>query len=109
LTCAFAAIHAAGSVETAREVERANRYASLYLTRVIRFVEAHRSEPGFSFAIDPHPELVDPTIALIDGYPNRPGPGSRDPHVTEILFAAFYDRERPKYRLNSAAEPSAHR
>jgi hypothetical protein len=106
LTWAFAAIHAAGTVATAKEVERSNRYASLYLTRIIRFVEAHRSEPGFSFAIDPHAELVDPAIALIEGYPNRPGPGSHGPHVTEILFAPFYDRDNPKYRLNAAAELS---
>jgi hypothetical protein len=104
LTCAFAAIHATGTAATTKEIERANRYASLYLTRIMRFVEAHRAEPGFSFAIDPHPELVDPTIALVEGYPNRPGPGSRDPHVTEILFAAFYDPLNPRYRLDAAAE-----
>ena len=56
LLCAFAVVHGSGTLANAREVGRANWAASLFLTRVAAFVDAHRSEPDFSFAIEPHPE-----------------------------------------------------
>jgi hypothetical protein len=100
----FAAFHAAGTSVNARGVGRANLEASLFLTRVIAFVDAHRAEPDFSFAIEAHPEGVDPTIALIVGYPGDPGRPVLRKRVTEILFAPDYTDRNPKYVLSSSAD-----
>ncbi len=101
---AFAFIHATGTIRTAREVGRTNRYQSLYVTRVISFVDAHRSEPDFSFRIEPHPESLDPTVVLIAGYPNDPAATRDERRMTEILFAPYYDDRNPKYVLSASAE-----
>jgi hypothetical protein len=104
LVCAFAAVHASGTLANAREVGRANRDASLFLTRVARFVDAHRSEKDFSFAIEPHPESVDPVIGLLAGYPGEPGAAMLPRRVTEILFSPDYTGRNPKYVLSASAE-----
>jgi hypothetical protein len=104
LLCAFAFVHASGTLTNAREVGRANREASLFLTRVARFVDAHRSEPDFSFAIEPHPESVDPTIGLLVGYPGEPGARMLPRRVTEILFSPDYTDRNPKYTLSASGE-----
>jgi hypothetical protein len=99
-----AAVHAVESHTAAREVGRVNRYPSLYLSRVIRFVDAHKGEPDFTFMIRPHPESVDPDVFLLEGYPNDPKATSRHRRFTEILFSAYYNRTAPKYVLDSSAE-----
>jgi hypothetical protein len=104
VVCAFAAFHAAGTAATARDVGRVNRYPSLYLTRVAAFVDTHRSEHDFSFAIEPHPESLDPTIALVVGYPGDPGRPVVQRRATEILFAPDYTDRDPKYVLSASAE-----
>jgi hypothetical protein len=104
LLCGFAAFHATGTAVNARGVGRANLEASLFLTRVSTFVDAHRAEPDFSFAIEAHPEGVDPTIALIVGYPGDPGRSVLHKRVTEILFSPDYTDRNPKYVLSSAAD-----
>jgi hypothetical protein len=104
LLCAFAAVHAAGTVANVREVRQANRFASLFLTRVITFVDAHRSEPGFSFAIEPHPEGVDPIVGLVVGYPSDPGRQVLQRRVTEIIFAPDYTDRDPKYVLSASGD-----
>ena len=105
LLCAFAIVHATGTLANAREVGRANRLASLFLTRVARFVDAHRDEPGFSFAIEPHAESVDPVVGLLVGYPGDPGARMLSRRATEILFAPDYSHRNPKYLLNASGEP----
>jgi hypothetical protein len=104
LLAAFGSIHAAGTAGIVEEVRRVNRSPSLYLTRVIDFVDAHKDEPGFSFTIEPHPESLDPKVRLREGYPNNPSAKHHDPLVTEILFARYYDPVRPKYVLSASAE-----
>jgi hypothetical protein len=104
VVCLFAAFHAAGTAATAQEVERVNRYPSLFLTRVATFVDAHRSEPDFSFAVEPHPESLDPTIGLLVGYPGDAGKPVLQRRVTEILFSPDYTDRDPKYVLSSSAE-----
>ena len=104
LLCALAVIHASGTRANAREVGRANREASLFLTRVARFVDAHRSERDFSFAIEPHSESVDPVIGLLAGYPGEPGAAMVPRRVTEILFSPDYTDRNPKYVLNASAD-----
>jgi hypothetical protein len=104
VVCGFAVFHAAGTAATARDVGRVNRYPSLFLTRVATFVDAHRSERDFSFAIEPHPESLDPTIGLVVGYPGDPGRPVVQRRVTEILFSPDYTNRDPKYVLSSSAE-----
>jgi hypothetical protein len=101
---AFAAVHAAGTIAAVEAVERVNRYPALYLTRVIRFVDAHRSEPGFSFSIEEHPESLDPHVTLVAGYPHDPAAPRLERRVTELLFAPYYDGHNPKYVLSASAE-----
>ena len=105
LLCTFAVVHASGTLANAREVGRANRLASLFLTRVARFVDAHRDEPGFSFAIEPHAESVDPVVGLLVGYPGDPGALMLSRRATEILFSPDYTHRNPKYILNASGEP----
>ena len=100
----FAAMHAVESHAAARDVGRVNHYPSLYLSRVIRFVDAHKREPDFTFMIRPHPESVDPDVYLVEGYPDDPKATSRRRRVTEILFGPYYNSTRPKYVLDSSAE-----
>jgi hypothetical protein len=104
LLCGFAAFHAGGTAANAREVGRVNHNPSLFLTRVAEFVDAHRSEPDFSFAIEPHPESVDPTIGLVVGYPGNPERPMLHRRVTEILFAPDYTDRDPKYILSATAD-----
>ena len=104
LLCGFAAIHAIGTAANARGVGLANRDASLFLTRVSAFVDEHRSEHDFSFAIEPHVESLDPTIGLVVGYPGDPGNAVLQKRVTEILFSPDYSGRDPKYLLSASAD-----
>jgi hypothetical protein len=104
LLSAFVVVHASGTRDNARDVGRTNRIASLFLTRVAGFVDAHRSEPGFSFTIEPHAESVDPVIGLLVGYPGDPASRMLSRRVTEILFAPDYTDRDPKYTLNASGE-----
>ena len=103
------ALNAVETTAVARESERVNHYPSLYLNRVIRFVDAHKPEPGFSFMIQPHPETIDPAVVLIEGYPNDPRAATRRLRLTEILFGPYYDQAQPMYVLDAAAERLAPR
>jgi hypothetical protein len=104
LVWALAVVHASGTLANAREVGRANRDASRFLTQVAKFVDAHRSERDFSFAIEPHPESVDPVIGLLAGYPGDPAAAMLPRRVTEILFSPDYTDRNPKYILNASGE-----
>jgi hypothetical protein len=108
LLVAFAAVHATGTIAAIDEVRRVNRYQSLYLSRVIAFVDAHRAEPDFTFRIEPHPESLDPAILLLAGYPNDPAASRQERRMTEILFAPYYDGRDPKYVLSASAERIVH-
>jgi hypothetical protein len=104
ILAAMLVLNASESAAVARESERVNHYPSLYLNRVIRFVDVHKAEPDFSFMIEPHPETLDPSVYLVEGYPGDPRSTSRRLRLTEILFALYYDRGQPKYVLDAAAE-----
>ena len=91
------AMHAAGTYAVARETGRLSDSASRLLARVSRFVDAHKREPGFTFAIHAHLQNLDPQIALRRGYPDDPAAPVVSRRLTEILFARFYDEAHPKY------------
>jgi hypothetical protein len=104
VVCALAAFHAAGTATTARDVGRVNREASRFFARIAEFVDSRRSEPDFSFAIEPHHESLDPVIALVVGYPGDPGRPVLHRRVTEILFSPDYAAHNPKYVLSASAD-----
>jgi hypothetical protein len=90
-------IHAAGTYAVARETGRLNDSASRLLVRVSRFVDAHKSEPAFTFVIRAHLQSLDPPIALLRGYPDDPAAPILSRRLTEVVFARFYDEAHPKY------------
>ena len=96
-------VHAGETVAAVRGVERNNHYQSLYLQRLINFVDQHRSEPDFTFAILPNPESLDPEIYLVEGYPHDPDARSQRRRLSEILFARYYNGRNPKYLLDASA------
>jgi hypothetical protein len=91
------ALHAAGTYGVARESGRLNNDASRLLVRVGRFVDAHKNEPGFTFAIHAHPRSLDPPIALRLGYPDDAAARIEVRYLTEIIFGRFYNAAAPKY------------
>jgi hypothetical protein len=104
LLCAVAGIHAAGTAANARAVGLANRDASIFFERVGAFVDAHRAERDFTFAIEPHHESLDPTIDLVVGYPGDPRSQVLRRRATEILFSPDYTVKDPKYLLSASAD-----
>jgi hypothetical protein len=104
LVWVFAGIHALGTWNTAWEVEWTTREHAAFFARVGAFVDAHRSEPGFSFSIDEHSEEIDPPIALLVGYPDDPAADMQFRRMSEVLFAPYYNGVTPRYVLNATAE-----
>jgi hypothetical protein len=104
LVWVFAGIHAYGTWNTAWEIQWWNRAPAEFFTRVGAFVDAHKSEPGFSLSIDEHSEEIDPPIALLVGYPDAPEGEMQFRRMSELLFAPYYDGEAPMYILSPTAE-----
>ena len=90
-------IHAVGAAELARQVGRINDAPSSHLRRISAFVDAHRAEADFSFAVEEAPEVLDPEILLLEGYPDDPSAPRHVRRLTAILFAGYYDERDPKY------------
>ena len=104
LVLGFAGIHAVGTWSTAWQIESTTREHAAFFTRVGAFVDAHRSEPGFSFSIDEHSEEIDPPIALLVGYPDDPAADMQFRRMSEVIFAPYYNGVTPRYVLNATAE-----
>ena len=102
VVAALIVLHAAESLAVTRAIGRANQRASNYFTRVSRFVDSHKAEPGFSFAIVTEPEELDPPVTLIQGYPDRPT-SVEIRRSTEIVFMPYYDSAKPKYVLGQVS------
>lgn len=69
-----------------------------YFNRLVSFMETHRGQPGFSFAVqNPNPEY-DPIYELKPGYPDGLEPVELK-SVSEILFAPFFKKENPRFIL----------
>jgi hypothetical protein len=92
-------LHGIQTFRTARQVGLANRSASDYLSRLTEFVDAHKSEAGFSFAVQNAPAEVDPEMLLVEGYPDKPNGPERKLRTSEILFARYYRAQNPRYLL----------
>jgi hypothetical protein len=104
LVWVFAGVHALGTWHTAWEIEWWNRPHADFLTRVGAFVDAHRSEPGFSFSIEPPGDEIDPPVRLLVGYPDAPDPEIQVRRMSEILFAPYYNAVTPMYVLSATAD-----
>lgn len=98
VVAAFIVLHGSESFAVTRAIGRANQRASNYFTRVSRFVDAHKAEAGFSFAVVKEPEDLDPPVTLLQGYPDHPT-SIAIRRTTEIVFMPYYDVENPKYIL----------
>jgi len=96
---ALIALHGAGTHRVAREIEFVNQKPSAFLSSAAEFVDAHKSEPGFSFAIHGAPVDVDPEFLLVEGYPDRANRSERKIPTSQILFARYYRTENPRYTL----------
>ena len=97
LLIVVAAVHASSSLRLTREIRHVHDPVSNYITSVADFVDAHRHEPGFSFALRARPTTVDFEIQLREGYPDDPGARMVVKRLTEILFARYYDDRSPRY------------
>jgi hypothetical protein len=95
---ALIVLHLTETRATAQQIGRANQKASDYLSRMAEFVDEHKAEPGFSFAVQNVPLDVDPEIVLVEGYPDRTS-GQRRVRSSEILFARYYRAQDPQYTL----------
>ena len=97
LLIATVALYAITSRRLTREIGDVHQPLSTYLSGVAAFVDAHRHEPGFSFALRPRPTTMDPHIVLREGYPDDRAGRVVSRRLTEILFARYYDDRTPRY------------
>jgi hypothetical protein len=102
-TFGFFAFHVSATMKVIQGVEAANRFQSRYFAKLITFVDEHKREPGFTFAIQPHPESLDPQVGLVRGYPDDPHPLTESRRASEILFEPYYRDHNPKYLLDASA------
>jgi hypothetical protein len=100
--CARSPLHAAGTVANVREVRQANRFASLFLTRVITFVDAHRSSPAFRSRSSRTPRASTRSSAWSSA--THPGRQVLQRRVTEIIFAPDYTDRDPKCVLSASGD-----
>jgi len=68
-----------------------NADAARYLTRVARFVDAHKSDPHFTFRIVNPPDDLDPLVPLREGYPDDRLAIVSERRTTAILFRRYND------------------
>lgn len=101
---ALVGLHASESAAVAREVGQVSDEASRLLTRLSRFVDARKDEPGFTFAILSHPGRIDPEVPLREGYPDDPRGVVHIRRVTEIVFRRYYDAVAPKHIFETAVD-----
>jgi hypothetical protein len=94
---AFVVLHASGTLEATRMIGWINQKPSQYLTRISRFVDRHRAEPDFSFAIPIYEPTLDPYIYLREGPADDPKAELQPRRMTQILFERYYAEENPKY------------
>jgi hypothetical protein len=99
----FGTLHAVRTAGAATDIEAANRYPSRYLALIEAFVDDHKHEPDFTFAIERHPRALDPAVDLVRGYPDRPD-AVESRRATEILFEPYYRAQGPKYLLDASAQ-----
>ena len=93
----YIVVNGVGTRRVASAIGRVNLDPSRYLTVLSDFVDAHKAEPDFSFAVSRRSQTVDPEIVLVEGYPDMSSAPARVSTFSEILFAPYYDEEKPRY------------
>lgn len=95
----------AGALATARESRRRAETTAArddYFDQLVSFVDAHRNEPGFSFAVANPPPALDPLMGMLDGPPDA---RRIDPMLhSQAVFVGYYDPARPRYLLHWEGE-----
>jgi hypothetical protein len=100
----FLAANACRTLEIAREVGSIAQTTNPYFARIEAFVEEHRNEPGFSYAILDAPKKIDPDTKLWLGYFNDNQPLIL-PYST-LLYLRYYNPIYPKYVLEAGQFPT---
>jgi hypothetical protein len=93
----YIVLNGVGTRRVAAAIGRMNLEPSQYLLMLTRFVDEHRDEPDFSFAVSIRPPTMDPDIVLVEGYPDNSQAPQRVLKLSDILFAPYYDEQHPKY------------
>jgi hypothetical protein len=93
----YIVLNAAGTRQVATAIGRVNLDPSRYLTVVAQFVDEHKHEAGWSFAVSTRPTRVDPEVLLREGYPDDNRAPVHTRRLSDILFARYYDEMNPKY------------
>ena len=91
----YIVVNGVGTRGVAAAIGRVNLDPSRYLKVLSDFVDEHKEEPDFSFAVSRRPQTVDPEIVLVEGYPDISSVPARVTKFSEILFAPYYDEEKP--------------
>jgi hypothetical protein len=94
MTLTFFISHSFQTSVLTGEIGRNNALASAYFTGLEGFVDRHRDEGGFTFAIETVPSELDPRWSIREGYPDNPRAIHEWP-VSEIVFRKYYRAENP--------------
>lgn len=89
-------LHATLTFRLNLQVEEANRGPDRYFRALGAFVDEHRHEPSFTFAVRNPPADADPPYLLLEGYPDASVRRPTTRRVSEILFAPYLDPIRPR-------------
>jgi hypothetical protein len=90
-------INAYLTLSLSNEVYQLDKEGDLYFQRITSFVDAHRDEPGFTFAVKKPPPTIDLFEHLAIGYPDQLNRSTRDLTLSQIFYYKYYDSNNPKY------------
>lgn len=80
------------------KLEKVNRGPDRYLTSLRQFINEHRQEPGFSFAVRDF-QNVDMAVGVLVGYPDTATEQVVRP-ISGVLFPRYYNPRNPRYILH---------
>ncbi len=100
----FIAANAVRTLEISRDVQASTQEPNRYFDHIQAFVDQHRNEPGFSFAILDTPKKTDPTTKVWLGYSYSSKPIILP--YSALMYLRYYDPMHPKYVLNNGQVPA---
>lgn len=95
---AFAAVSVAQGVGVSREAAVEYKERDQYFSMLNRFVDEQKKEKAFSFKIENPTDALDEVIGIRPGYFDSEEK-ERGLVLSEYLYAPYYNREDPPYRL----------
>jgi hypothetical protein len=85
---------------TTRAIAERHRPVTQYFRAIEAFVDDHRTDPNFTFAITNPPHDRDPVIRLLEGYPDSPSAVTHERRLSDVLYRRFRDDVSPAYQLD---------